>query len=83
MSQPLALPGCTPEPLGNYLKALGVFRLIAEQADPSARAWWKGGIFHLYSRFANSAELVTWLCEQYKPSPLIAPWSVNSGCSPT
>ena len=37
----LELRGCTPEPLGNYLKGLGVFRLIAEQADPQARAWWK------------------------------------------
>ncbi len=25
----LPLPGCTPEPLMNYLKALGVFRLVA------------------------------------------------------
>ena len=24
--------GCTPEPLMSYLKALGVFRLVAEQA---------------------------------------------------
>lgn len=34
--QILELRGCTPEPLGNYLKGLGVFRLIAEQADPQA-----------------------------------------------
>ncbi len=40
----LELRGCTPEPLGNYLKGLGVFRLVAEQADPQARAWWKDGV---------------------------------------
>lgn len=37
-SHTLSLAGCTPEPLGNYLKALGVFRLVAEQADPNVRA---------------------------------------------
>ena len=37
------LRGCTPEPLMAYLKALGVFRLVAEQADPDARAFWRNG----------------------------------------
>jgi CRISPR-associated protein Csx17 len=30
----IILAGCTPTPLANYLKALGVFRLVAEQKDP-------------------------------------------------
>ena len=34
----LFLSGCTPEPLMGYLKALGVFRLVSEQADPNCRA---------------------------------------------
>lgn len=51
----LKLRGCTPEPLGNYLKGLGVFRLIAEQADPQARAWWKDGFLQvLQSKWAAS-----------------------------
>src|ERR1017187_4529555 len=49
----LILNGCPPEPLGNYLKALGVFRLVAEQADPSARAWWEGGVLRLLTRLDN------------------------------
>jgi CRISPR-associated protein Csx17 len=44
----LQLKGCHYEPLGDYLKALGIFRLVAEQLDPAARCWWKDGIFHLY-----------------------------------
>ena len=50
----LTLHGCSPEPLGNYLKALGVFRLVAEQADPAARAWWEAGAFRLSTaKFVN------------------------------
>jgi hypothetical protein len=30
MSETLTLRGCSPEPLSNYLKALGVLRLLAE-----------------------------------------------------
>lgn len=78
----LELRGCTPEPLGNYLKGLGVFRLIAEQADPKARAWWRGGVLHLRSRFASETDLQTWFQDSYAPSALLAPWSVNSGLWP-
>lgn len=44
------LTGCTPEPLMNYLKALGVLRLVSEQADPEARGYWRGDRFVLESR---------------------------------
>ncbi len=47
----IQLPGCMTEPLGSYLKALGVLRLVAEQADPSAAGWWAGDTFMLRSRF--------------------------------
>jgi len=36
------LNGCAPAPLAHYLKALGILRLVAEQADPEARGWWWG-----------------------------------------
>jgi CRISPR-associated protein Csx17 len=44
----LQLYGCALEPLGDYLKALGIFRLVSEQITPAARCWWKHGIFHLW-----------------------------------
>lgn len=85
----LELRGCTTEPLGNYLKALGVFRLIAEQADPQARAWWSDGIFHvLQSRFVPvesvtaESKLVDWLLNECRYSPLIAPWQTGTGYLP-
>ena len=33
----VVLSGCAPEPLLSYLKALGVFRLVAGQEDPAFR----------------------------------------------
>lgn len=83
----LELRGCTPEPLGNYLKGLGVFRLFAEQADPQARAWWKGGVLHVFQhkwrdeKAANS-DLVGWLLNECRFTPLIAPWQKGTGYLP-
>ena len=37
------LGGCAPAPLAHYLKALGILRLVSEQADSSARGFWRGG----------------------------------------
>jgi len=72
------LPGCTPEPLMGYLKALGVFRLVTEQADPSATLCWKGGIACLTSRFDRQT-LVAFFRDEYKPTPVLAPWNGGSG----
>lgn len=76
------LPGCTPEPLMNYLKAVGVFRLVAEQADPDARLSWQGGVAHLQSK-RDREGLVKFLLEQYQPTPIITPWNSASGFAPT
>jgi CRISPR-associated protein Csx17 len=70
----LPLPGCTPEPLMSYLKALGVFRLVAEQADPDARLSWKGGVAVLDSRLDRDT-LTKFLLEDYEPTPIVVPWS--------
>jgi len=82
----LELRGCTPEPLGNYLKGLGVFRLIAEQADPQARAWWKGGGLVLCTRWSKD-ELISFFLSGigaervpiYCPTPIFAPWGGRPG----
>src|ERR1019366_3707869 len=78
----LTLNGCPPEPLGNYLKALGIFRLVAEQADSTARAWWEGGVLRLQSRFKLETDLHSWFRDEYVPSAQPSPWSVNSGWWP-
>ena len=71
------LKGCAPVPLANYLKALGVFRLIGEQADKHVRGWWDGERFCLLTNLSK-VELETFFLERSEPTPLLSPW--NKGC---
>ncbi len=71
------LKGCAPAPLANYLKALGVLRLVAEQSDKQARGWWDGEYFCLLTRLSKG-ELEAFFLTQYEPTPLLSPW--NKGC---
>jgi len=75
------LKGCAPAPLAHYLKALGLLRLVSEQADPGARGWWEGDHFALATRLSATA-LERFLLEDYRPTPLIAPWNGGSGFYP-
>lgn len=77
----LPLVGCTPEPLMNYLKTLGVFRLVAEQADSAARLSWQNGHAILHSRLGRDA-LVQFFLSQYRPTPIVGPWGARSGFYP-
>src|SRR2546426_11763804 len=74
----LELTGCTPEPLMAYLKALGILRLVSEQKDPDARGWWHDDVFWLRSALDRDA-LLKFFLENYKPTPLVAPWNAGSG----
>lgn len=74
----IPLYGCTPEPLINYLKALGILRLVAEQKDKNAKGRWKDGIFWLRSELDREG-LVRFFLEKYKPTPILAPWNGGSG----
>ena len=70
----LELAGCTPEPLISYLKALGIFRLVAEQKDPGVRAWWQNDSFFL--RLAlDRQDLERFFLEEYRPTPIASPWN--------
>lgn len=75
------LNGCTPEPLMSYLKGLGVFRLIAEQADENAMLSWHGNALHLSSRLDESG-LVGFFLNDYRPTPIFNPWGGRSGFYP-
>src|SRR5712691_8379696 len=74
----ITLAGCMPEPLMSYLKALGVFRLVAEQEDTYAGLSWHGGVAHLHTKLTRD-ELVSFFVEKYKPTPILAPWNGGSG----
>ena len=72
------LKGCSPSPLANYLKALGVLRLVAEQADPDVRGHWVGESFCLLTKLERG-ELERFFLVDYQPTPLVAPWNKGSG----
>jgi CRISPR-associated protein Csx17 len=72
------LHGCAPIPLAGYLKALGVFRLVAEQIDPDAKGFWRDERFVLRTRLPQD-ELVRFFVETYEPTPVVSPWNGGSG----
>ncbi|MFO0874462.1 MAG: type I-U CRISPR-associated protein Csx17 [Phycisphaerales bacterium] len=76
-----ALDGCHPVPLAHYLKALGVLRLVARQADDQCRGWWSGEQFRLATKL-DEAGLTGFFLESYEPTPILAPWNGGSGFYP-
>lgn len=77
----LTLAGCRPEPLGSYLKALGVIRLVGNQADPLARCRWVSESFVLRTELDRSS-LIAFFLDEYVPTPLVSPWNGGSGFGP-
>lgn len=74
----IILPGCTPTPLANYLKALGVLRILGEQKDSEIRTRWQGEAFVINTQLACD-ELLHFFLNEYIPTPVIAPWNGGSG----
>lgn len=77
----LELVGCRSQPLGSYLKALGVLRLLGEQRDSSGMGHWNGDTFVLTSALTRE-ELVAFFVDEYRPTPFVAPWNGGSGFGP-
>ncbi|MBT9583716.1 type I-U CRISPR-associated protein Csx17 [bacterium] len=73
-----ALGGCTSRPLANYLKAVAVLRLVAEQKDPLARGYWQNEMFHLVTCL-DEPELCRFFLEEWQPTALVSPWNKASG----
>lgn len=74
----LVLSGCSPTPLASYLKALGVLRIVGEQADPEARGAWEDERFVLLSALDHDA-LIDFFLWRWAPSPFVSPWNKGSG----
>lgn len=72
------LDGCAPVPLAHYLKALGILRVVAEQADPQARGWWEGERFCLTSTL-DRQQLLSFFLNDYSPTSFASPWNRGSG----
>lgn len=74
----LTLSGCAPVPLAHYLKALGILRLVSEQADATATGRWHRDQFVLESSLDREA-LVKFFLEEYRPTPVLSPWNADGG----
>lgn len=81
MTSKILLRGCAPEPLINYLKALGIMRLVAEQFDPNVRGAWTANGFELETE-KTEEELIEFFLNEYKPTPIVSPWNNSSGFYP-
>ncbi len=77
----LTLSGCAPVPLAHYLKALGILRLVSEQKDSSATGRWHRDQFVLESSLDREG-LIKFFLEEYRPTPVMAPWNGGSGFHP-
>jgi CRISPR-associated protein Csx17 len=75
------LAGCAPAPLANYLKALGILRLVGEQKDPSCRGAWRDDRFILVTLLTRD-EVERFLLQEYQPTAIIDPWNGGSGFFP-
>jgi len=75
------LAGIQPEPLGSYLKSLGVLRIVATQVDPWATGHWTAEGFVLTSTL-DLDDVVGFLIKSYVPTPVVSPWNGGSGFHP-
>lgn len=69
-------PGLRPTTLLGYLASLGLFRVLAEQADPLATCSWERETFSLESSVEGISSFLT---DVYVPTPVVSPWNGGSG----
>lgn len=74
----IRLTGCPFQPMSAYLKALAIFRLVAEQADEYARGFWENQYFVLRSTL-DGPGLMDFFVGRYRPTPILSPWNGGSG----
>lgn len=75
------LAGCTSRPLANYLKAIGILRVVGEQVDCNIQGWWSDGCFQCKTSLDVSS-LEDFFVRDYAPTPIVAPWNGGSGFFP-
>ena len=74
----IKLTGCAPIPLAHYLKALGVLRIVSEQADAAAACFWGEDQFILTSSL-DCDSLTDFFLRKYQPTPVLNPWNGDGG----
>ena len=73
----MLLEGCRSRPLLDYLKALGILRLVALQKERGVLGEWRDDTFVLTTALERR-ELERFFLEEYAPSPILAPWLKDS-----
>lgn len=78
------LTGCNVDTMMHYLKSLGVFKILATQKNPDINASWNDSNFCLHVQSQKNSEelkkeLVEFLCNEYKPTPIVTPWNGGGG----
>ncbi len=71
----IKMNGCTTETLLDYLKSLGVFKIISEQLDKDVTAYWNSGHLNIQTGKVDNNGLTNFLMHDYVPLPLVIPWS--------
>ena len=72
------LRGLQPTPLGSYLQALGVLRLLDKQADAEVTGHWTDRGFVIRSRLSRE-QIHSFFLHDYRPSPIANPWNGAGG----
>ena len=70
----IILDGLSSSILGEYLAAIGLHRLVAGQADPTATLRWEGST-PVVNSILSEAEIRHFLADDAVPAPLVAPWN--------
>jgi CRISPR-associated protein Csx17 len=71
------LTGISDRPMGSYLAALGLMRIIERHVDDKAQFYWQGIDFYINTKVPQS-ELVEKLLASYEAMVAFNPW--NKGC---
>lgn len=69
-------PGLSSTGLMTYLAALGLAKVVGEQADPEVRFGWTEDHFYLRTTIPDLSEF---LLRDYRPTPVVSPWNGGSG----
>lgn len=72
------LNGCDPKVFGSYLKALGLFEILAKQYN-DVKAYWENDSFNILLPLESKEEIINFFMEKYKPLPIVSPWNKGGG----
>ncbi len=73
------LKGISDRPMGSYLAALGIMRVIERHVDEKAEFYWQGSDFYISTNDVPESELIERLLASYEAMVAFNPWNKSSG----